>query len=689
MRSLRTPFVAALLAAATLSIGTITIRPSVFPAAEVADGRSQIAVSAQVFQDGRAAPDGTQIIFETTLGSFRESVVSTRNGWARATLVAGGVPGVARIKVTASVGDATGSTTEVEFVKSREELSVARETIEATSTGSLIFANDTRIIEGVAPDRGVSIRYRDLEIHADMVQLDLASFSLKAKKALVRQGRRTILYDSLSLDLAKHTGYGLTNYPTTRPESINPIPGGLAFTEPNAEGDSGVARPRTRFGMVELGRSGDRPLLTPLAEDPFEMADISGSPSTIGARKVVVYARREVQFHRADVYVNNTRIMRMPLFVVNLNGGSGSPLVTDDLLSVNDNQIALNYPHYLSLKPGMTSLLRFRMGERYGQGLTASRGAFLDYELKWSKGDDMTGGFNYSGLGRSDWNATMSQFWRMDSQTSANLQVNSPGGNSVFGSGSVTRALGTKYTLALNGSQNRSFDKLKTGFKDIQSYSLSMERNAERIPETPFRVSYGLTANDSKTVIPSFVGGKTRGLQTLRQTGAGFTARMFSDSINLDKASSLTGSFSATKLFGPQVINQGVGLNGSLSLTRRFSNSANAIVTYNYLRDGISERITGQHSVSLIGNYGLGKTQFSFAANKGIGVDRLNFSADASYRVSGLWRVSYTHFLNDSAFGNLSEYFAILSYRIGWREVGLTWSSRTRRPGVQLLNVNL
>ena len=689
MRYLRPALVAALVAGSAFAFGSITIRPSVFPTAEVADGRSQVAVSAQVFQDGRPAPDGTQIVFETTLGSFRESVISTANGWARATLVAGGVPGVARIKITASVGDATGSTTEVEFVKSREELSVARETIEATSTGSLVFTNDTRIIEGVAPERGVSIRYRDLEIHADMVQLDLTSYTLKAKKALVRRGRRTVLYDSLSLDLAKHTGYGLTTYPTTRPESISPIPGGVAFTEPTAKGDPGVARTRSRFGMVQVGRSGDVPVAAPLAEDPFEMGDVSGSPSTIGARKIVVYARREVQFHRADVYVNNARIMRLPLFVVNLNGGSGSPLVTDDLLSINDNQIALNYPHYLSLKPGLTSLVRFRMGERYGQGLSASRGAFLDYELKWSKGDDANGGFTYSGMGRSDWNASMNQFWRMDTQTTANLQVNSPGGNSLFGSGSVTRALGSKYTLALNGTQNRSFDKLKTGFKDMQSYSLSMERNAERIRQTPFRVSYGLTANDSKTVVPEFIEGRSRGLRTLRQTGAGFTARMFSDSINLDKASSLTGSFAATKLFGPQVINQGVGLNGALSLTRRFSNSANAILTYNFLKDGISERITGRHSVSLIGNYGLGNTQFSFAANKGLGVDRLNFSADASYSLSGLWRVSYTHFLNDSAFGSFSEYYAILSYRIGWREVGLTWSSRTRRPGVQLLNVNL
>ena len=689
MRPLRATLLAAVVAANAFAAASITIRLTPFPQAEVADGRSQVVVSAQVFQDGRAAPDGTQVVFESTLGSFRESVISTSNGWARATLVSGGVPGVARIKATASVGDATGSTCEVEFVKSREELSVARETIEASSTGSLVYANDTRIIEGVAPERGVTIRYRDVEIHADTIQLDLASFTLKAKKAVLRRGRRTTTYDSLAINLAKFTGYGVTTYPTTRPESVVPVPGGVAFTEPNSEGESSVAKKRMRFGMVQLGREGDQPVTTPLGEDPFEMADISGSPSTIGARHLIVYARREIQFHRADLFVNNTRVMRLPLFVVNLNGGSGSPLVTDDLLSINDNQIALNYPHYLMLKPGLTSLVRFRTGERYGQGLSGSRGAFLDYELKWAKGDEMTGGFTYSGMGRSDWNANMSQFWRMDPQTTANFQVNSPAGNSLFGSGNLSRAFGRNYTLALSGSQNRSFDRLKTGFKDVQAYSLSFERNAERIHDTPFRISYGLTANQARSVVPNFANGRASGLQTVRQSGAGFTTRMFSDSINLDRASSLTGSFAATKLFGPQVINQGVGLNGALSLTRRFSNSANGILTYNYIRDGISERITGQHSLSMIGNYSLGNTLLSFSANKGLGVERMNFSGEASYRLSGLWRLSYTHFLNESAFGSLTEYFAIVSYRIGWREVGVTWSSRTHRPGIQLLNVNL
>ncbi len=690
MRTLRVPLVAALIAAAALAAaGTYTIRLSPFPTAEVADGRSQIVVSAQVFDDGRAAADGTQVVFETNLGSFRESVVRTSGGWARATLVAGGIPGVAHIKATVSVGDAAGSTCDVEFVKSREELSIARETIEAESTGSLVYANDTKILEGSAADKGVTLRYRDIEIHADMLQIDLTRFTLKAKKATVRRGRRTVLYDSFSLDLSKRTGYGLTNYPTTRPSSLAAYPGGVAFTESASDGSEAVALPRMRFGMVQVDHDRDIPLITPLADDPFEMADITSSPSTVGARKVVVYARREIQFHRADIYVNDVKVLKFPLFVVNLNSSSGSPLVTDDILSINDNQLALNYPQYLTLKPGLTSLLRFRMGQRDGQSLTGSRGAFLDYELSWSKGDDMQGGFTFSGMGRSDWNASARQFLRVDDKTSASFQLSSPAGNSLFGSGNVSRALGPTYSLQLNGSQSHSLNNLATGYGDNQNYSFSVDRNPFRIHDTPLRFGYGLTANDSVTTLPNIVDGKINGLKSVADSGAGFTGRLYSDAIVLDKASSINGSFGATKLYGPNTVANGVNLNGSLSYTRRLSNSASAFVTYNFVRDGVSELITGRHSLSLIGNYGMGNTSFRMSATKGIGVDRLNLAGEASYRLSSLWRLGYTNFTNDSAFGSLTEWFGVLSYRIGWREVGVTWSSRSHRPGIQLMNVNL
>ncbi len=685
MRAYRAPFVAALLAAAALAAaGTYTIRLTPFPTAEVADGRSQVNVRAQVFQDGRAAPDGTQVVFETNLGSFRESVVRTVGGWANAVLVTGGVPGMARIKATVSVGDATGSTCEVEFVKSREDLSQARETIETTSTGSLIFANDQKVIEGVAEKGGVEVRYRDLEIHADVLQIDLKSYTLRARKATLRHGRRTTVYDSLSLDLTSRTGFGLTNYPVTRPNAIIAYASGAAFTETTPDGSAAVAQPRLRFGLVEIGRDKDQPLNVELGEDPFAMADLSTSPSSVGARKAVVYARREIQFHRADIYVDNSKVLKFPLFVVNLNAASGSPMVTDEFFGVNDNQIALNYAHYLSLKPGLTSLLRFRTGQRYGQSLGGNGGAFLDYELAWSKGDDMQGGFTLGGMGRGDWVASVRQYARLGGNTVANFQIDSPSGRGAIGSGSVTKGIGN-FTLALNGSQNQTWVGPK---QSNLNYGLSFERNPERIQGTPVRVAYGVAAQTSRSVLPHVnADGKIDGTDTIEQSGAGLTTRFYTDSIPLDRSSSVNASFGAAKLYGPQAY-AGVSLNGAVSLTRNFGPSTSTFLTYNYLQDGRSERFTGRHSVSLVGNFNSGNTGLRLSGNKGIGVDRLSLNGEASYRFSNLWRVGYTHFLTQYASESLTEYYYLISYRIGWREVGLTWSNRSKRIGIQLMNVN-
>ncbi|RYG26210.1 hypothetical protein EON82_04250 [bacterium] len=692
MRSLRISLVAAVIAGAALSAaGSYTLRLSPFPNAEVADGRSQITVSAQVFNDGRAVQDGTQVVFETNLGSFRESVVSTTGGWARATLVTGGVPGTAHITARVLGGDSSASACEVEFVKNREELTTARETIETTSTGSLIFANDVKVLEGSAADKGVTVRYRDLEIHADFAQIDLNGFTLTAKKATVRHGRRTIVYDSLFLDLTTRQGYGLTTYPATRPETLVAYPGGVAFVESGSNGETSIAERRMRFGLVEVGRERDVPLSTPLTEDPFEMADLSASPSTVGARKAVVYARREVQFHRADIFVNNTRVLKFPLFVVNLNSNTASPLVTDELLSVNDNQIALNYPHYLTLKPGMTSLLRFRTGERYGQGLTANRGAFLDYELSWSRGDDMQGGFTFGGVGRSDWVASLRQFYRMSDRTSISMQVDSPSAKSVFGTASLTHNLGN-FNLALNATQNQSFTGRQ--FREGQAtslnssyYGLSLDRNPARFGHLPVRFVYGLTASNTTSSLPVFdEKGKFKRFSDYHQSGAGLASRLFTDAIKLDGATRLTGSFGATKLFGPEA--RQATLQGSISLNRQFGNTATALITYNYLHDGLSERYVGTHSLSFMGNITKGNTNLRLSFNKGLGVDRLSVSGEASYRLSSVWRLSFAQYMSQYRFDNFSDYYFILGYRIGWREVGLTWSKRTNRPGIQLMNVN-
>src|SRR5438477_2879440 len=78
-----------------------------FPSVSVADGRSTTTITADIRDSGgRPVADGTRVVFNTTLGSFRDSVATTTNGIARVILVAGTAPGVARITATPLAGGA-------------------------------------------------------------------------------------------------------------------------------------------------------------------------------------------------------------------------------------------------------------------------------------------------------------------------------------------------------------------------------------------------------------------------------------------------------------------------------------------------------------------------------------------------------------------------------------------------------
>jgi hypothetical protein len=113
------PFLAlSVLAAADQGV----IRISAYPTVAVADGRSSITISAEIRDtSGRLAPNGTQVLFSTNFGYFREPIVQTSSGTAHATLVAGSIAGTAKVTAEAHAFNAT-SALEVEFVSDRGQL---------------------------------------------------------------------------------------------------------------------------------------------------------------------------------------------------------------------------------------------------------------------------------------------------------------------------------------------------------------------------------------------------------------------------------------------------------------------------------------------------------------------------------------------------------------------------------------
>ncbi|MBC8063372.1 MAG: hypothetical protein H7Y17_00955 [Chlorobia bacterium] len=633
-----------------------------FPTMSVADARSTVTITALVVNSkGNPVADGTQVTFSSTLGSFRSELVTTQGGRAQAILVAGGVPGTAII--TVRTPGAAPTNYEFEFLSDRALLSSAKEYVEIVAPGYMTFSMDEKIIGAAGLNHGVHIRYRDVEIDADDMQLNIPTYEMRLKKAKIKFGDLDQEFDECYIKLNQRKGYGVTTFIAPTPVGFKGF--GNAFQIVNED--------KPRYGLVEFNSNGVKPYNKKISSTAFEFTDLSESLSMVSAKKAVVFPRKEVQFQKAEVLIGGVKVMKLPLYSVSLM--SGSALVTDQIVNVNDNQLAIDYPYYLSLKPGETSAVRLRTGQRYGRGSTASRGVFLDYEMSWNKGDDMDGGLTVSSIARKDWSIGVRQFYRFDSRSTASAFLEMPAGRNLFGNLNYNRQLdGWNLSFYGNASQALTGSKFQS-----QSYSMALERDPMKVGKLPIKLFYGITA-DHKTA--------TTTLGNSAQSGYGVRVRSQLNPTRIDNYSTLNASFAVSQLEGRNVA-QGLTLLGSASLSRQLGNAASMVATYDYSQDPFSSQLLGSHRLSLQAFYNSGRTGFTFFGTKSLDLDRYSYYADMNYRVSGLWRLmgSYTFdkYLNDSYL----DYNATIAYRLGIRELGLTWSYRTKRFGIQVFGATL
>ncbi|RYG39390.1 hypothetical protein EON81_01265 [bacterium] len=644
------------------------IQLQAFPTMSVADGRSTVTITATVRDaNGKTVPDGTRVVFSTTLGNFREPMASTAQGIARAVLVAPGVPGTSRITVNALASSAAPNIMEFEFVGDRSLLSSAQEYIEVVSPTALTYTADSRWIAASAVKQGVSIRYRDVTINAEDVQIDTSRYMVRARKARLRFGKVDRQFDELYFRLNQRKGVGTSSYRDLRYDTIGVQHRWPIFLQEQSDGSYSGAKEEERFGLVEVTSSG---VTRSAGADPslFDFEDLSNSPSTIRAKKAVVFPRRGVQFQKAEIFVGTTRVMTMPLYELNPNA-SNSPIVTDQLFFIRDSSLGVNYPHYLSLKPGQTSLLRLRTGDALGRSSAANRGMFLDYELNWNRGDEWDGGLTFGGIGRNDWTLGLRQFWQVDSRTSVFASLQSPNGQSIFGSGSASKQF-RGYSVNASGNISRSLRGIEYTSHD---WNMSAESDQRKVGRMPLQYSVGATMVSSYN---SLVG------RTV--TGTGIYSRFQSNPLPLDKRSSLSASLT-TRLLGGNGAGQGLTWYGTATMSRQINNAASMVATYDYTKDGFTDSVLGSHRVSLNGNYYLGATNINMFATKSLDADRMSLYGDFSYRLAPVWRLGYTYTWDKILDRNYLDYGYFLNYRIGWREVGLTWSKQTGRIGFQIM----
>lgn len=648
------------LAAAGFADGTIQL--STLPNITVADGHSTVTVSAYVRRaSGAFVPDGTQVEFSTNLGHFKDdSIVQTVNGVARVILQTDTIPGTATITATARGAGAI-TTTEIEFLSDRSLLSSANEYVEIVAPGYMMFSLDQRIIGAAGPDHGARLRYREIEIEADDLQLNIPTYEVRAKRARLKIGKFSHEFEELYIRLPARRGAGTTTLTPAAPIYATSF-GRVAW----------IGKTHARFGLTAFNSQGLMPIDGPFEPLTFRFEDISESTSMIAAKKAVVFPHKEIQFQRAEVYVSGVKIMKLPLYEVSLN--RATPVVTDSIFSVNNSQISINYPYYLSLKPGETSLIRFTTGNKYGRTSGVDNGISLDYELNWNRGDEFDGGLALTSFTNNNWGLSAHQYIRFDDRSTGTAFLDLPQGRSIFGSLNYSRQF-EGFGINLNTSTTHS---LRGSRFDSQQVSFVAEKDPIKMGKLPLRVTYGMNASGNAS---------SSEFSKRSQSIYGVHVRTQLVPRKLDGVTQLNGYFSIAEQFGHNAV-EGLAFAGNLSVSRQLGKYASGLLSYDYYENGFNSGLTGKHQVNFSGNYNQGNFGSTVSASRALDIDKFSLFADLGYHLSSLWRLSYSYTLDRFLGNSYVDYTAAIGYRIGFREIGLTFSGRTHRFGFQVLGTS-
>ncbi len=635
-----------------------SINVNAFPSATVADGRSTLTITAEIRDSaGSLVPDGTAVLFETKLGEFRETIVKTQNGFARAVLQAGSLPGISVIHVTCQRFNAFGQF-EVQFFGDKAALNTAKEYIEVFGEDSLLYSVQERTLEASGRNHGAHLRYREVEIKADDLQLNVPTYEVRARKAHVTVGKVTADFDELYMKLNARKGWGFANasFPVYRTES---------------NGIIAVVVPETRSGLwaVDLDQMGVHKRTTAYNRQELKFKDILGSLSIVEAKRATAYPHKTIQFHRANVKVGGQSVMKLPLFEMNVY--TTSPIITEQYVNVSSNQLAVNYPYYLSLKPGETSLMRFRYGNQFGGGVGYGGGMFLDYERHWNRGDEMEGAFTLGGIGRDDWGVSLRQFWMTHDRTNVIAQIDLPAHQSLFANVGVNKPMGS-YNANLNVSHGTNLGG--PSFVNDQA-NLTIEKDPIRLGSSGVRMFLGMTANEQKL---------TNEGDGYEQEAFGLQARLVSPYFRIGKGIGLNASYRVAQLTGRNV-NVGLSHYATLSMDTTLSPGFVMNFVYDFVDDGFTAPLLGRHRLSAETYFNKGRMRFSASATKTLDMDRLSIYSSMSYAFSPLWRLHYSYIWDQFEGVSFLNQTVILGYKLGLREVGLSYSQQTKRLGIEIL----
>lgn len=191
----------------------------------------------------------------------------------------------------------------------------------------------------------------------------------------------------------------------------------------------------------------------------------------------------------------------------------------------------------------------------------------------------------------------------------------------------------------------------------------------------PARLFVGLQASQTDFESPT---------SSTTSNRAGLRARFIGDTMRLGSGSALNLSYTLGHFSGSNVTDP-LTHHASMALTTSFGNGLFIQTNYDYVVDGITDLALGRHRLSTDAYFFSGAWSLRGFVTKSIDVQRLNASASLNFKASSLWRVNYGYYLDQYLGDSFLDQTLIVAYRIGFREVGLSYSARRNRLGIEIL----
>ncbi len=620
-----------------------TSRPAV-----LANGSDKTLIIAEVRDpSGRQAPNGLEVIFQTTLGRLSTNRAQTFGGVAQVEL-SSNLVGIA--KVTAILRGAS-NLLEIAFTDNPEETHQGSNFVQISGNKDayITYYVPEKVVETVGTNGATKVAYKNIAISADQIQLRCADMVVRALNNVeIKRGRQTLKVSRLYYSLPLAKGYAIAEY-NKRLQAVAVSGMDLAI----------------------------EPLKTPIPNTYLSMQKYDNRLLVV-AKGITYFPGDKLQFRQPKFYQDQVPILSFPYYELSLNS---QELFSDQFISIGTSGFGLELPFYLSMSPTDKTTLTLRHQQQVGRSYFSQESGWgIDLTKNYSiLGDHRTeGAYGFTGLTRGDWGFRWLHSQEVNEKTQSSFYADFPQHQGVL--------------TNLNLSQQQKVVRWGASVNAGQAFTSTGDRSYRGnfyVETQPHRLLgskeflYTLQTDYIKAGAGSNVANSNVALNNESTNNLRF--RAFSRPMNLSKTVSLSQSYSVGQTF-TTLGNSGLSETATLSMDYNAPKGGALGLSYDYIKQPTGPfTATGNHRLGI--NYNLSATkrlQVSLFGSTYLDTTEGTTLIDLVYKLSPDWRVFLGGTFQSFQGQSFDDLQLTLGRRLGAREIQLTYSTFLKRLSIDL-----